>query len=94
MYVYNTEGDEQKRLKFKEKIFELAEKKKFPIDKLVDLLRFVLDYMLLSDEMENEFKVNTLSPIFSPQNTDSMVITRGERTLASFSASNASVDLP
>jgi hypothetical protein len=45
-------------------------------------IRFVLDYMLLSDEMENEFKVNTLSPIFSPQNTDSMVITRGERTLA------------
>jgi hypothetical protein len=46
------------------------------------LLRFVLDYMLLSDEVENEFIATTSSTIFSPQNTDSMVITRGQRILA------------
>jgi hypothetical protein len=81
-YTIDTEGDEQRRLKFKQKIFELAEKKQFPLDKLEELLSFVLDYMLLSDEMENEFKLNNASPIFSPQNPDSMVITRGTRTLA------------
>jgi hypothetical protein len=81
-YTIDTEGDEQRRLEFKKKIFELAEKKQFPFDKLEELLRFVIDYMLLSDEVENEFIATTSSPIFSPQNTDSMVATRGERTLA------------
>jgi hypothetical protein len=86
-YTIDTEGDEQRRLKFKQKIFELAENKQFPLDKLEELLRFVLDYMLLSDEMENEFELKNLSPIFSPQNTDSMVITRGTRTLAAIYSS-------
>jgi hypothetical protein len=81
-YTLDTEGDEQRRLKFKQKMFELAEKKQFPFDKLEELLSFVIDYMLLSDEVENEFIATTPSTIFSPQNTDSMVITRGQRILS------------
>ncbi len=79
-YTINTEGDARRRLMFKQKVFELAQKKQFPVEKMEELLSFVFDYMLLSQEMENEFMAKT--PIFVPLNSDTMVITRGKRALA------------
>ena len=79
-YTLDTEGDDQKRMVFKKKLYELAEKKQFPIDKIEELLSFVLDYMLLPDEMENEFAASV--PSLSKLNSEKMVITRGKRQLA------------
>ena len=79
-YTINTEGDARRRFKFKQKVFELARKKQFSVEKMEKLLSFVLDYMLLSEDMENEFIAQ--SPIFSSLNTDTMEITRGQRALA------------
>ncbi len=79
-YTINTEGDARRRLAFKQKVFELAQKKQFPVEKMEELLSFVFDYMLLSEEMENEFMAKT--PIFLPLKSDTMVITRGKRKLA------------
>ena len=79
-YTIDTEGDARRRLAFKQKVFELAQKKQFPVGKMEELLSFVFDYMLLSEDMENEFMAKT--PIFLPLNSDTMVITRGKRALA------------
>ncbi len=79
-YTINTEGDARRRLMFKQKVFELAQKKQFSVEKMEELLSFVFDYMLLSEDMENEFMAKT--PIFLPLKSDTMVITRGKRALA------------
>jgi hypothetical protein len=60
----------------------LANKNNFPLDKLKNLLSFVLDYMLLSTEMENEFLAS--STIISSFNTDTMVKYRGRGMFEKF----------
>jgi hypothetical protein len=79
-YTLNTEGDEQRRLLFKQKVFEIALKKQIPLEKMEELLSFVFDYMHLSPNMENEFIAKT--PFLKPINDDMMVQTRGERIIA------------
>jgi hypothetical protein len=79
-YTLNTEGDEQRRLLFKQKVFEIALKKNIPLEKMEELLSFVLDYMHLSPKMENEFI--SKSPFYQPINDDTMVKTRGQKLLA------------
>jgi hypothetical protein len=81
-YTIDTEGDEKRRVEFKLKITELANKNNFPLDKLKNLLSFVLDYMLLSTEMENEFLAS--SAIISSFNTDTMVKYRGRGMFEKF----------
>lgn len=78
-YTLDTEGDDQKRLFFKKKMYELAERKQFSFEKMDELLSFVLDYMLLPDEIENEFQATM--PSLLALNSDNMEITRGERIL-------------
>lgn len=80
-YTLDTEGDARKRIAFKLKLTELALQKGFPFEKTEQLLSFVLDYMLLSEEMENEFIAS--SDIYSSLNSQKMVATRGEKMLAS-----------
>ena len=83
-YTLDTEGDEKQRLALKHKIVELAIEKQFPLDKMEELLSFVLDYMLLPKEIENEFMASPLiSSIFK---TDDMTVnaprpTRGRKML-------------
>ena len=80
-YTLDTEGDAKKRVLFKKKLTELALQKGFSFEKTEQLLSFVLDYMLLSEEMENEFVAS--SDIYSSLNSEKMVATRGEKMLAS-----------
>lgn len=78
-YTLDTEGDDQKRLFFKKKMYELAERKHFSFEKMDELLSFVLDYMLLPDEIENEFQATI--PSLLELNSDNMELTRGQRVL-------------
>jgi hypothetical protein len=79
-YTLSTEGNEQRRLVFKQKVFEMALKKQIPLEKMEELLSFVFDYMLLSDKLENEFIAKT--PYFHTLKEDTMVATRGQRLLS------------
>ena len=79
-YTIDTEGDARKRLMFKKKLTELALAKGLSVDKTEQLLSFVFDYMLLPDEMENEYIATT--PFMSSQNSNKMVQTRGEKMFA------------
>ena len=78
-YTLNTEGNEQRRLLFKQKVFEIALKKQIPLEKMEELLSFVFDYMLLPDKMEHEFMAKT--PYYHTLKEDTMVATRGQRLL-------------
>ena len=79
-YTLETENDARKRLIFKKKMFELAQKKNLPDDKMQVLLNFVLDYMVLPREMEEEFKAEI--PIFSPVKSNNMIVTQNRIDLA------------
>ena len=79
-YTLSTEGNEQRRLVFKQKVFEMALKKQIPLEKMEELLSFVFDYMLLYDKLENEFIAKT--PYFHTLKEDTMVATRGQRLLS------------
>ena len=80
-YTLDTEGDLRKRFVFKQKLFELAQKKQFSLDKINELLSFVFDYMLLPDKMEQEFI--SITPFLQSKNDNTMevVMTRGKRLL-------------
>ena len=80
-YTLDTEGDLRKRFVFKQKVFELAQKKDIPLETINGLLSFVFDYMLLPDKLEQEFI--SLTPFLQLKNDDDMaeVMTRGRRLL-------------
>ncbi len=82
-YTLDTEGDAQKRLVFKKKMYELAERKQLPFDKIEELISFVLDYMMLPNEIENEFQAAI--PYLSQLKSEEMEITRGQKMLAEIS---------
>ena len=79
-YTLDTEGDGRKRLIFKKKLFELAYQKQFPLEKIEELISFVFDYMLLSEDLEDELKVFVSSS--SSINSEEMVVTKGQYRLA------------
>ena len=58
-YTLDTEGDDLKRFKFKRKIYELAQARNVPLDRLDRFLTFVGEYMGLKPELENEFRDET-----------------------------------
>ncbi len=61
LYTYQTVNDAERRFAFKRKVFELAEKKAIPIDKMTKLLTFVRDFMHLPDALDMEFEKESLS---------------------------------
>ena len=61
LYTYQTVNDAERRFSFKRKIFELAQKKNIPIDKMTKLLTFVNDFMLLPQALEYEFQFESTS---------------------------------
>ena len=67
-YTLDTEGDFRKRFIFKQKVFEIAEKKQIPLEKINGLLSFVFDYMLLPNDMEQEFV--KITPFFQSKNNE------------------------
>lgn len=80
-YTLDTEGDARKRIVFKKKLSELAFNKGFSFEKTEQLISFVFDYMLLPENMENEFQ--SLLPNYLKLNPDKMVATRGEKQFKS-----------
>ncbi len=77
-YTLNTEGVSaaRKRYLFKKKLTALAYQKGFSFEKTEELLSFVLDYMLLPNDMEKQFEEEFFNEIEKNQNN--MVATRGE----------------
>ena len=61
MYTYQTINNAERRFAFKRKVFELAQKKNIPIDKMTKLLTFVNDFMLLPQALEYEFQFESTS---------------------------------
>ena len=84
-YTLDTEGDNISRYSFKQKVFELAQKKQIPLEKIDELLSFVLDYMLLPEELDKKFMFST--PYYQPiNNNDTMVATKGRKMLVDMGA--------
>ena len=79
-YTLDTEGNARKRLIFKKKLFELAYQKQFSLEKIEELISFVFDYMLLSEDLEDELKEFLSSS--SLINSEEMVVTKGQYRLA------------
>ena len=61
LYTYQTVNDAERRFAFKRKVFELAQKKNIPIDKMARLLTFVNDFMYLPKTLEAEFQFESKS---------------------------------
>ena len=58
-YTLDTEGDDLRRFAFKRKIYELAQLRDVPLDRLSRFLTFVGEYMGLKPNLENEFQATT-----------------------------------
>ena len=71
LYTYQTVNDAERRFAFKRKVFELAQKKNIPIDKMAKLLTFVKDFMYLPEALEKEFEFEStsFSNFLKPNNT-------------------------
>jgi hypothetical protein len=61
LYTYQTINDAERRFAFKRKIFELAQKKSIPIDRMAKLLTFVKDFMYLPEALDREFEKESKS---------------------------------
>ncbi len=68
LYTYQTVNDAERRFAFKRKVFELAQKKNIPIDRMTKLLTFVKDFMFLPDVLERDFEVENYSKFLNPNN--------------------------
>ena len=63
MYAYQTRNAPKKRFTFKQKLFNLANQKNIPFEKLVKTLIFVRDLIHLTQPLENEFAAKDSSII-------------------------------
>lgn len=79
-YTLDTEGDARRRLMFKKKLYELALQKQILFEKIQELISFVFDYMLLSEDLETEFKEAIRN--LSSSNSEEMVVSKGQYDLA------------
>jgi hypothetical protein len=55
LYTVNTTDNEEKRLDFKKKVFEVANSRHYNVEKTTELFIFVKELMQLSSEFETEF---------------------------------------
>ena len=108
MYTYQTINNAERRFAFKRKVFELAQKKNIPIDRMTKLLTFVNDFMFLPKSLEREFQfesqsfsnflINDAMPTIerhtesTTQIIDAFIFKMTGKTIADYRAEAAAID--
>ena len=80
MYAHKSKSDDQKRLVFKSKVFEMTKEKQMPHERMVKLLIFVRDFIQLPDNLESEFHREAFSKTFP--SLPAMQATQGSKDFA------------
>jgi hypothetical protein len=83
LYTHQTVNDAERRFAFKRKVFELAQKKNIPFERMTKLLNFVKDFMHLPEPLEREFEVENYSKFLNPNNPMVTVYREGTAKLIS-----------
>jgi hypothetical protein len=79
LYVLRTQGNDEARLTLKQKIYDLAKKRKYPKEQATNLILFITELMKLPTKLEKTFTTYISK---SQKSNDMMPITQASRNVA------------